>query len=253
MMYSGDSKGGLAFHRGCTHPTCIVESLQMAELEACSTPQQLTEQIARHLAQSTPCFAAGVLLVDDHRGQMVLFRVRPVDDLFVQALQRRLSLSYQLCVGPALAEPETQVVVHGDSVSGPYEPPKSLLTMPILHDGRVTGMIAIASVFPEVFGSKDLCIMSDLAAQAATALERIRHLAAASADQALHPELEPPAERGQVPEGTVRRQVGSYVRAIVDLARVWRADQDGELSDVLRQDLDAIVQNALRIEKLLAR
>jgi hypothetical protein len=47
--------------------------------------------------------------------------------------------------------------------------------------------------------------------------------------------------------------VGSYVRAIVDLARVWRADQDGELSDILRQDLDAIVQNALRIEKLLAR
>ena len=227
----------------------------MAELEACSTTQQLTEQIARHLAQSTPCFAAGVLLVDDHRGQMALFRVRPVDDLFVQALQRRLSLSYQLCVGPALAEPETRVVVHGDSVSGPYEPPKSLLTMPILHDGRVTGMIAIASVFPEVFGSKDLCIMSDLAAQAAIALERIHHLPAAPADQSFHPEFESPAEQGQspVPEGIVRRQVGSYVRAIVDLARVWRGHQDGELSDVLRQDLDAIVQNALRIEKLLAR
>lgn len=221
----------------------------------CFTPQQLTEQIARHLAQSTPCFAAGVLLVDDHRGQMVLFRVRPVDDLFVQALQRRLSLSYQLCAGPALAEPETRVVVHGDSVPGPYEPPKSLLTMPILHDGRVTGMIAIASVFPEVFGSKDLCTMSDLAAQAATALERIRHLPTPPAEQTLQPELEPLAERGRgsVPEGIVRRQVGSYVRAIVDLARVWRADQDGELSDVLRQDLDAIVQNALRIEKLLAR
>lgn len=229
----------------------------MAELEACSTPQQLTEQIARHLAQSTPCFAAGVLLVDDHRGQMALFRVRPVDDLFVQALQRRLSLSYQLCVGPALAEPETRVEVYGDSVSGPYEPPKSLLTMPILHDGRVTGMIAIASVFPEVFGSKDLCIMSDLAAQAATALERIRHMAPPPAAQSTQPtpDLEPPAGRsqGMAPEGTVRRQVGSYVRAIVDLARVWRADQDGELSDVLRQDLDAIVQNALRIEKLLAR
>jgi GAF domain-containing protein len=227
----------------------------MAELEACTTSQQLAEQIARHLAQSTPCFAAGVLLVDDHRGQMVVFRVRPVDDLFVQALQRRLSLSYQLCVGPALAEPEMQVVVHGDSVSGPYEPPKSLLTMPILHDGRVTGMIAIASVFPEVFGSKDLCMMSDLAAQAATALERIRHLAAVPAEEALHPEREPLAERSQglAPEGTVRRQVGSYVRAIVDLARVWRVDQEGELSDVLRQDLDAIVQNALRIEKLLAR
>jgi hypothetical protein len=227
----------------------------MAELEACSTPQQLAEQIARHLAQATPCFAAGVLLVDDHRGQMVLFRVRPVDDLFVQALQRRLSLSYQLCVGPALVEPEIRVIVHGDSVPGPYEPPKSLLTMPILHDGRVTGMIAIASIFPEVFGSKDLCTMSDLAAQAATALERIRRLAAPSADQSFHPEPEPPAEQGPgpVPEGIVRRQVGSYVRAIVDLARVWRADQDGELSDILRQDLDAIVQNALRIEKLLAR
>ena len=246
---------------------CIVESLQMAELEACSTPQQLAERIVRHLAQATPCFAAGVLLVDDHRGwvhpcgwvhpsgQMVLFRVRPVDDLFVQALQRRLSLSYQLCVGPALVEPEIQVIMHGDSVPGPYEPPKSLLTMPILHDGRVTGMIAIASMFPEVFGSKDLCTMSDLAAQAATALERIRRLAAPSTDPIFHPEPEPPAEQGPgpVPEGIVRRQVGSYVRAIVDLARVWRADQDGELSDILRQDLDAIVQNALRIEKLLAR
>ena len=196
---------------------------------------------------------------------MVLFRVRPVDDLFVQALQRRLSLSYQLCVGPALVEPEIQVIMHGDSVPGPYEPPKSLLTMPILHDGRVTGMIAIASMFPEVFGSKDLCTMSDLAAQAATALERIRRLAAPSTDPIFHPEPEPPAEQGPVPEGIVRRQVGSYVRAIVDLARVWRADQggwvhpgggvhpNGELSDILRQDLDAIVQNALRIEKLLAR
>ena len=230
----------------------------MAELEVCSTPQQLAEWIVRHLAQATPCFAAGVLLVDDHRGQMLLLRVRPVDDLFVQALQRRLLLSYQLCAGPALAEPEIQVLVHGDSVPGPYEPPRSLLTMPILHDGRVTGMIAIASMFSEVFGSKDLCTLSDLAAQASIALEHIRSLAAPSVEQlsqALQSESEVSSGQhpGPVPEGIVRRQVGSYVRAIVDLARVWRADQDGELSDVLRQDLDAIVQNALRIEKLLAR
>ena len=146
---------------------------QTLDLSASYNPQEIVESVARHLGQVTFCFAAGALIVHDHRGQMVLFRSRPVDDLFLQALQRRLVLSYQLYVGPALTEPEIQVTIYGDAVSGPYEPPRSLLTMPILCGGRVTGMIAIASVFPDVFNGKDLCVMASLTAQVSEALDRI--------------------------------------------------------------------------------
>jgi GAF domain-containing protein len=118
----------------------------------------------------TPCFAAGVLLAGDQRGQIVLSRSRPVDDLFLQAVQQKLMLSYKLCVGTALIEPEIRVTVHGDSVSGPYEPPRSALTMPILSEGHVIGMIVIASVFPDAFCSGDLCTLSVLSAKISTAL-----------------------------------------------------------------------------------
>ncbi|MFX1353303.1 MAG: GAF domain-containing protein [Promethearchaeota archaeon] len=137
-----------------------------------SEPQAIAETLLRFLSHMTPCFAAGVLLIDDRRGQIVLFRSRPVDDLFLQAVQQRLMLSYKLCVGTALAEPEIKVVILGDSVSGPYEPPRSLLTTPILSEGHVIGMIIIASVFPDAFCSGDLCTLSVFAARVSTSLSK---------------------------------------------------------------------------------
>jgi GAF domain-containing protein len=136
---------------------------------------EVADHIARHLGHVVPCFVSGVLIVSEHHGQMVIFCCRPVDELLLRAVQRRLLTSYQLCVGLALAEPDIQVTIRGDSVQGPYEPPRSMLTMPILTDNRVAGMMAIASVFPDAFGSVDLCKMSAVAARASATLDRTRH------------------------------------------------------------------------------
>jgi len=141
---------------------------------ASSDPQATVEAVLRCLGHMTPCFAAGLLLVGDRHGQIVLSRSRPVDDLFLQAVQQRLIRSYKLSVGTALAEPEVEVTIHGDSVSGPYELPRSLLTTPILTEGRVIGMIIIASVFPDAFCSGDLCTLSVLAAKASMLLSEAR-------------------------------------------------------------------------------
>jgi GAF domain-containing protein len=138
-------------------------------LDEVNTPSltELAERTVRHLGQVTPCFVAGVLVVAEGQGQLVLLCCRPVDELFLRAVQQRLLTSYQLCVGLALAEPSIQVTVLGDSVGGPYEPPRSVLTMPLIARKRIVGIMGIASVFPDVFGSVDLCKMSSIAARAA--------------------------------------------------------------------------------------
>lgn len=143
----------------------------MGLIASCSR-KEIAAEVARHLGRVTPCYASGALVVHGRCAHMVLYRCRPVDDLFVQALQRRLLLSYRLCVGPAQSEPEIEVAVYGDAVSGPCELPRSILTMPLLSGGHVSGMIAAASVFPDAYSSTDLCTLSVLAAQASEALDR---------------------------------------------------------------------------------
>ena len=136
--------------------------------------QQIIVSVLRRLGSATECFVAGLLLANCRRGQITLSCARPIDDMFLQAVQQRLVRSYQLSAGPAVAEPEFDVTVLGEPLSGPYEPPRSVLTMPVLLEGRVCGMIVIASVFPEVFGNQDLCELSSVAAQISAALNKIR-------------------------------------------------------------------------------
>ena len=137
-------------------------------------PLEVAEAVLHCLTQETCCFAAGVLLVERQRGQVVFMRCRPVHDLFLQAMQQRLVRNYQLHVGTALVQPEVQVVVYGDSVSGPYEPPRSVLTVPILLDGHAVGMLIIATIFPDAFDNGDLCTLSALAAHMSSALSVTR-------------------------------------------------------------------------------
>jgi hypothetical protein len=234
----------------------------MMGLRASCSQQGIAEGVVRHLAQVTPSYATGALVVHNRRGQAVLYRCHPVDDLFLQAVQRRLLLSYQLCVGPALSEPELQVTIYGDAVSGPCELPRSMLTMPILSGGRVTGMIVTASVFPDAYTGTDLCTMSVLAAQTSEALEQARAdggkgvpvhfgvglspLGRGAAHLSTTSERETP-----LLQGPLRSQVGHYVRAILDLAETWQDQGNGDLTNVLRRDLDTIAQNALHIWELV--
>jgi GAF domain-containing protein len=111
------------------------------------------------------CYVAGFFLVDGSRGQMGLYCSRPVDELFLTSMQKRLVSSYQACIGPGAVEPEVGVTVYGHAVPGPYEPPRSLLTAPVLDEGRVIGLVAVASVLAEAFSGQDLCALSTVAAQ----------------------------------------------------------------------------------------
>lgn len=129
------------------------------------TTVEIAERTAVQLGQAVSCFVASVLIVSENRGQLLLHCCRPVDELFLRAVQQRTLNSYQLCVGAASAAPTVQVTVRGDSVSGPYEPPRSILTMPIMVDKRIVGLMAIASVFPDAFDSDDLCKMSAVSAR----------------------------------------------------------------------------------------
>jgi hypothetical protein len=203
------------------------------------------EQVLRYLDRATRCSASGLLLANGHHAQVMLYRSRPVDDLFLQAMQQRIVSIYRVCVGPAAAEPEIEVTVLGDAVSGPYEPPRSLLTAPILCAGRVAGMLAIASVFPEAFCSRDLCTLSAVAAQASAALGRVPPgtpvlsealLGGGTADSA---------------QGRMWNQVGRYLASISNLASHWKA-QDDDVPDALVQDLVSIEDNARQIRELLA-
>jgi hypothetical protein len=251
---------------------------------------ELAESLARCVSRETACFACGVLIVVNHHGQAVLFRSRPVDDLFLQAVQRRLLLSYQLYVGPALTEPEIQVTVYGDSVAGPYEPPRSLLTVPLLSEGRVVGVIAVASVFPEAFSPEDLCTLSALAAWASEALPHIRSNGTngASKDKkvmypaaipsweesamrstgpesrpgdrsrrlylTVFPELVPeslPEEEPLAQEESFYNEASCRLASISELAQHWKDRPDVELPEALRRDLDAIAQHARYIRKLV--
>ena len=134
--------------------------------------EQIIDSVLRRLGSTTECFVAGLLLANCRSGQIILSCARPVDDMFLQAVQQRLVRSYQLSAGPAVAEPAFDVTVLGELLSGPYEPPRSVLTMPVLLEGRVCGMIVIASVFPEVFGNQDLVELSSVAAQISAALDK---------------------------------------------------------------------------------
>jgi GAF domain-containing protein len=134
------------------------------------TAVEIAERTAVQLGQVTPCFVASVLIVSENRGQLLLHCCRPVDELFLRAVQQRTLSSYQLCVGAASAAPTVQVTVRGDLVPGPYETPRSMLTMPILTGKRIAGIMAIASVFPDAFDSDDLCKMSAVSARASSDL-----------------------------------------------------------------------------------
>jgi GAF domain-containing protein len=128
------------------------------------------EKVLRSLGHETRCSASGLLRANGDHGQLTLYRSRPVDDLFLQAMQQRMVAIYRVSVGPAVVEPDIEVKVLGDAVSGPYEPPRSLLAVPILYEGRVSGIIAVASIYPDAFSSTDLCGLSSVAAQVSNVL-----------------------------------------------------------------------------------
>lgn len=213
-----------------------------------SDQKTYVEKTLHYLGQATRCSAAGLLTVDGRHGRVALYCARPVDDLFLRTVQKRLVSSYQVCVGPATVAPVVERIVYGDAISGPYEPPRSLLSIPILDDGRMIGMLGIASVFAEAFSSQDMCTLSAVAAQVPVALDHDDanggRLAALEAGLA---NTEDPLTREQV-ESRVRH----HVTSICGLARLWQAQGESELPDVLRKDLDTIARSALQIRELLS-
>jgi hypothetical protein len=204
-------------------------------------PDTLMEQILHYLDRVTRCSAAGLLLVDGQRGHITLYRSRPVDDLFLRAVQQRMLSIYRVSVGPAAVEPTIELTVLGDAVPGPYEPPRSLLSTPILCEGRVVGTIAVASVFPEAFSSRHLCTLSAVAAQASAALSRTR------------PEKHCALIDGGsfVPEGKLWSQVSNYLSSICTLAAHWQVQGSGDVPEALAQDMGSIAENARQIRDLL--
>jgi hypothetical protein len=210
----------------------------------------LVEGVLAPLGQATRCSAAGLLLVEGQYGQMILLRSRPVDDLFLQAMRHRLVSSYQVSVGMATREPEIDVFVYGDTVSGPYEPPRSALASPILCAGRVVGTVGVASVFPEAFRSRDLCVLSEVAAHVSSLLEPSYDPGENMTEEGepLHAEWDDAALRRDV-----RSSVRQYVTSICGLARQWQAQDVSPLPRFLCQDLDEIAENALQIRELLVR
>jgi hypothetical protein len=230
------------------HPILEVGPPASLDLDA------LVEQILHCLGRATRCFASGLLLVEGHRGQVTLHRARPVDDLFLRAMQQRIVSNYRVCVGPAVVEPEMEVKVLGDAVPGPYEPPRSLLATPILRSGRVVGMIAVASVFREAFRSRDLCILSAVAAQASAALSQAYPHSHRDVpeDVPAVPGAQPAGEISVPSEGQLWSQVGHYLASICDLANQWQAQGRDKVPDALVQDLGEIVEHARQIRDLLA-
>jgi hypothetical protein len=113
-------------------------------------PDMGLERILHSLGHETHCSALGLLLVDGDHGQLTLYRSRPVDDLFLQAMQQRMMAIYRVSLGPAVVEPDIEVKVLGD--------------------GRVSGIIAVASIYPDAFSSANLRALSSAAAQVSDAL-----------------------------------------------------------------------------------
>jgi GAF domain-containing protein len=128
------------------------------------------EEKLRYLGRITGGSVAVLLVVTEQQGQMTICCARPVDELFLQATQNRVLASYQAYVGPAMAEPEVRAKVHGNAISGPYRPLRSLLAVPLLIDGRVTGLLAIVSVSPDTFCSQDVCTLAAVAAEASAVI-----------------------------------------------------------------------------------
>lgn len=124
----------------------------------------------RYLGRVTGGSVAVLLVVAEQQGQMTICCARPVDEIFLQATQNRVLASYQAYVGPAMAEPEITAKIYGDAISGPYSPLRSLLTVPLLIDGRVAGLLAIVSVSPDTFCSQDVCTLAAVAAEASAVI-----------------------------------------------------------------------------------
>jgi hypothetical protein len=206
------------------------------------------EQVLHHLDRATRCFASGLLLADGERAQMTLYRSRPVDDLFLQAVQRRILSIYRVCAGRAVVEPDVEVTVIGEEIPGPYEPLRSLLAAPILRAGRVSGVVAIASVFPEAFGSRDLCTLSFVAAQASAELGRTRPLECSLPCRGPSPSCALAPGAGS----SVWSQVNSYLASVCDLAAHWRTKSADDVPAALVQDLGSFADNARQIRELLA-
>jgi hypothetical protein len=252
----------------------------------------VVETILGQLRHATPCFVAGMLLVrangskghggnEGQRegawhplGQVFLCCARPVDAIFLEAVQKHLLLSYRLSVGPALIPPQVQVIVYdrgrrGDLASGPCEPPRSVLAVPILCGGRAAGMLSIASVFRDAFGSRDLCTLADFAAQASAQLcsASWAQLEPASAPGAFkaddwrapsqpqepHTVDRTASERRGAPEAKLRYRVDKYLQAISGLAELWRTRKDQDLPEALRKDLETIILDVFQVQELLSR
>ena len=215
--------------------------------------EEMVEQVLCHLGQATRCSASGLMVVEGRRGQIALHRSRPVDDFFLQVMQKRLVSSYQASVPAAAIEPDVKVSVYGETVSGPYELPRSWLSAPVLCKGRVVGVVAIACVFAEAFHSQDMCTLSAVAGQISTALKQFVAVDSPVQDGRS-------GQTGLLPmcgEGSARQDVRSRVRhcvtSICGLARQWQAQDVSKLPRALREDLDEIAESALQIRELLVR
>jgi GAF domain-containing protein len=174
MVYSDRDRCAICSHRSLVRAAAwihLIMAVKLAQMTLIDHTLEIAERVARHLGQIASCSVSGVLIVSQHRGRMVLWCCRPVEELFLQAVQQRLLHSYQLSAGPALSEPPIEVTVRGEQVPGPYEPPRSFLTVPILAGGRVVGVLGVASIFPDLFTSTDLCKITAVAARAAETLD----------------------------------------------------------------------------------
>jgi GAF domain-containing protein len=143
---------------------------QVMDVAVPAIEEHFVEEKLTYLGKVTGCSAAVLLVVTEQRGQMMIWCTRPVDELFLQAAQKRVVASYQACVGPAMAEPEIRATIYGDAIAGLYRPLRSLLTVPLLIDGRVTGMLAIVSVSPDAFSSQDVCTLAAVATEASAVM-----------------------------------------------------------------------------------
>jgi hypothetical protein len=114
-------------------------------------------------------------------------------------------------------------------------------------------MIAVASVFPEAFCSRDLCTLSAVAAQASEVLGHT------SGDDHRDAPAELPAIPGMSlaakPPGTsggrIWNRVGRHLASICDLAGQWQEKSKESVPDALVQDLGSIEENARQIRELL--
>jgi hypothetical protein len=213
----------------------------------------MVEQVLGYLGQAMRCSASGLMMVEGQRGQVALYRSRPVDDLFLQVMQKRLVSSYQTSVPTAATEPDVKVRVYGETISGPYELPRSWLAAPVLCRGRVVGVVAIASVFAEAFHSQDMCTLSAVAAQVSMALKQFVAVDdAVGAGRCDQTGLLPACGEGSARQD-VRSRVRNCVTSICERTRQWQAQDISKLPQTLREDLDEIAESALQIRELLVR